>query len=179
MRTLSLFRHAKSSWEDDSLDDHARPLAGRGRRAAPAMGAWLAREGTMPDLVYCSDAARALETWELAAAELDAAPPMEPVPDIYHAGADHLLGIVRSAPPDVRSLMLVGHNPGFHDLANGLVQPGESRKAVKRLRQKLPTGAIVEIEFDVDDWSQVGPGSATLRRFVRPKDLPRAGKLEL
>jgi phosphohistidine phosphatase len=179
MRTLLLLRHAKSSWEDSSLDDHERPLESRGRRAAPAIGAWLAREGPEPELVLCSDAARAMETWELVAAELGSEPRTVLEPAIYGADEEQLLELVHEAPPEIDRLMLVGHNPGFHDLAIMLVGKKAKGRDAKRLHRKMPTAALVVLELPGDDWASTEPGTATLRRFVRPKDLPGARKLDL
>src|SRR6266700_6314858 len=85
-RKLVLLRHAKSAWPD--VPDHERPLARRGRRDAPGAGAWLRRAGYLPDLVVCSTARRARETWQLAAAELGASPPVRFEPRVYQASAD-------------------------------------------------------------------------------------------
>ncbi len=169
-RTLLLLRHAKSSWEDPSLADFDRPLNDRGRRAAPAMGAWLRNEGLVPELVLCSAAQRAMDTWALLAPETGVAAAVRVEHDLYHAEPERILQFVRSAGDDVRTLMLIGHNPGLESFADAIVGDGK-KKELARMRSKFPTAAVAVIEFDVDRWSGVAPGSGTLRRFVRPKEL--------
>ena len=114
-RRLVLLRHAKSAWPD--LTDHDRPLAGRGRGDAPAIGRWLRETGCVPDLVWCSTAERATQTWQLAAAELGADPPVSYEPRMYGATGGELANLVRQAPPRAKTLLLVGHNPGIQELA--------------------------------------------------------------
>jgi phosphohistidine phosphatase len=118
MRRLYLLRHAKSSWEDAGLADHDRPLAPRGRRAAKAIGRYLRDSGIEPQLVLCSSARRAQETLERAglAGRVE--------PELYGASADALLARLRHISPEVRSVMLIGHNPGVQQLALLLARPG-------------------------------------------------------
>ena len=151
MKRLYLLRHAKSSWDDASLDDHDRPLSGRGRRAADAIGRHLREHDIVPDLVLCSSAARTRET--LARIGLDGTIERE----LYGASAYALLARVRALPPAAGSVLLIGHNPGIHDLAFALTgQPDE----------KYPTGALATIELD--DWAA---RSGRLIAFVRPREL--------
>src|SRR5262249_12072821 len=110
-RTLVLFRHAKSAWPD--LPDHERPLAGRGRRDGPVMGGGLRPAGHVPDQVLCSTARRARQTWQLARPALEAAPPVSFEDRIYLAPAGQLLDLARKAPRAVRTLLIVGHDPGI------------------------------------------------------------------
>jgi len=168
MRRLILFRHAKSG-HPNGVSDLDRPLAERGREASPRMGQYLGDEGLLPDLVLVSPSQRTRETWDLAR------PPLEPVnmriePRIYESPSSRLLDVVREVEPGVKVLMLVGHNPGTHDLAMRLVGHGD-RYAFARLRQKYPTAAVAVLDFDVESWSEVEERSARLDRFVVPKDL--------
>ncbi|MFE4950392.1 SixA phosphatase family protein [Leifsonia sp. NPDC056665] len=116
-RTLILLRHAKSDWSG-ALPDVDRPLADRGHAQAPLAGRWLASRAGVIDLAIVSPAVRARETWELVSAELAPAPPVLFDERVYAASADQLLAIVREAPADVRTLILVGHNPGMEQLAS-------------------------------------------------------------
>lgn len=151
MKRLYLLRHAKSSWDDESLPDHDRPLSGRGRRAADAIGRHLRDEGIAPELVLCSSAARTRET--LARIGLDG----EIERALYGAGASELLARLRELPPSVESVLMIGHNPGMHDLALALTgEPSD----------KYPTGALATIELD--DWTA---RSGRLIAFVRPREL--------
>src|SRR5262245_5412800 len=114
MKRLYLLRHAKSSWDDESLADHDRPLSARGRRAADAIGTYLREHGIEPELILCSSSTRTRET--LARIGLDG----EIERDLYGASASELLARVSELPPSLGSVMLIGHNPGMHDLALGL-----------------------------------------------------------
>lgn len=172
--TLQILRHAKSSWDHPELDDHERPLAPRGRRAAPAMGRWLAERGPLPDRVLCSDAVRALQTWELVGPELGHRPEVVVEPGLYLSSWSSLLEHVHATDPEVATLMVVGHNPGLQDLALALTGEVAGKRArADRLESKLPTCALVELSF-AGDWSEVSPGAGRLERFIRPKDLPGA-----
>lgn len=170
MRRLILFRHAKSDWSEDGLDDHDRGLAQRGRRAAGPMGAWLVGRGFRPDRVLCSTARRAKGTWDLVKPALTPAPKAEYDRDIYLASPDTLLEKVRSAPSDVQTLMIVGHNPGLEQFVELLASKGDP-EARRLLSEKFPTAAIAVLDFPFDDWEQVAPATGRLDRFVTPKSL--------
>jgi phosphohistidine phosphatase len=167
-RQLVLLRHAKSAWPD--VPDHERPLAGRGRRDAPAAGRWLRAAGSGPDEVICSTARRARETWLLAAAELSAAPPVHYDDRVYGATSAALLDLARQARDDVRSLLLVGHDPGLQDLALELAGPGSDGDGLARLRAKLPTAAVAVLSFE-GSWPELAPATTRLTAFVVPRDL--------
>lgn len=170
MKTIYLLRHAKSSWDDPSLPDFHRPLAARGRKAAPRMGAFMARHGHLPDLVLCSAARRAVETWQAVSEVLDDKVEVQVREDIYHASPGDLLDAVRHLSPEVESVLLIGHNPTFEDLALALAGSGEEL-ALEELDRKYPTGAMAILDFPVEDWKDVREGTGWLRAFVRPKDL--------
>src|SRR5258708_30793706 len=114
-RRLVLLRHAKSAWPD--VPDHERPLAGRGRRAAPAAGRWLRESGYVPDLVICSTALRARETLQLAEVELGVHPRHTFQQRANGASATELLELARQTPSGIRTLRIVGHEPTVPDLA--------------------------------------------------------------
>src|ERR1700686_4396891 len=114
-RRLILLRHAKSDWAGPGARDHGRPLAPRGREAAPKIGAYMVRHGLLPDLVVCSTAARAQQTFALVAAEFSKKIPVVYDERIYEVGADDILGVVKQTRADVHVLLLVGHNPGLRD----------------------------------------------------------------
>lgn len=161
-----LLRHAKSDPGDPGRDDHARELAPRGVRAAGRMGAELARAGLLPELVLCSTARRAAETWRLAAAALGAEPPLELDPELYLAPPARILARVRRAPDRVRTLLVVGHNPGFQELALHLAGGGAAARI-----GKFPTAALATFEMAHGPWSELGPAGVRLVRFVRPSEL--------
>lgn len=174
MKTLYLLRHAKSSWDDHSLADHDRPLAARGRKAAPQIAVWLRTHAERPQLVLCSTAARARQTWTLIAPELLPAPEVQLRPELYEADADTLVDIVRRTPAPISSLLLVGHNPAMEGAADRLAGDGD-QAALQTMRAKYPTAALAEVTFDLNDWRDIEEGSGRLARFVRPKDLAAAG----
>ncbi|MAS08456.1 MAG: histidine phosphatase [Ahrensia sp.] len=165
MKTLYLLRHAKSSWDDPSLDDFDRPLSERGRTAAPLIGKYMAERGWRPDLALVSPARRARDTWRIVAYEWPA--PVETRFDraIYLAEPDDLLALLREADTP-GSVILVGHNPGMEDLAAQLASPGSDPQARARMAEKFPTAALAR--FDV---GALAPGGAALTDFIRPKDL--------
>ncbi|MEQ9556008.1 MAG: histidine phosphatase family protein [Rhodospirillales bacterium] len=170
MKTLLLLRHAKSDWAEPGLDDIDRPLAPRGQDAAPRMGRYLRTEGLVPDLVLCSTARRAQDTWALVAAELDPAPPVRFRKGLYAVSSAALLAAIRRVPDDCACLLLIGHNPEIEDLAHRLAGTGKA-KALAGLAEKYPTAALAEIRFERDSWTKIGEGAGALRRFVRPRDL--------
>ena len=169
MRTLTLFRHAKSSWSDLTLGDFSRSLAPRGRKAAPRMGRFLAENDLIPDLVCCSTAVRALETLDLALAEWDPPPAVHHMERLYHAPAETLLEVVRETEDDTKSLMLVGHNPGMHMLAQMLTASGD-QTALDHLAMKFPTAAIAVFKLS-SPWRNTRFGTGELHTFQTPKRL--------
>ena len=173
MRRLMLLRHAKSSWSQPGASDHDRPLNRRGQEAAPRIGAYLARHGLIPDRILCSTARRARETWELVAAEAPAAPSATFSEKIYNATPRALVDVFRGADPHAASLLVVGHNPGLQEAATALIASGDLEDR-ERLREKLPTGGLVVIDFKIADWSKLHARSGRLERFVVPRTLEAA-----
>lgn len=169
MRTLTLFRHAKSSWSDLTLGDFSRSLAPRGRKAAPRMGRFLAENDLIPDQVCCSTAVRAQETLDLALAEWDPPPAVHHMERLYHAPAETLLEVVRETEDDTKSLMLVGHNPGMHMLAHMLTASGDPM-ALDQLAVKFPTAAVAVFALS-GRWQEARFGTGELRLFQTPKML--------
>jgi phosphohistidine phosphatase len=168
-RTLLLLRHAKSSRDDPTLDDFDRPLAQRGREAAPHMGREMARRGWLPDRALVSAALRTRQTWELAEAELPRAVPALPDRSIYEAPAERILDAVRSTPAGVETLLVIGHNPGFEDLVSLLASPGSAPEAMEKVKRKVPTAGLARLVF-AGAWADLGPGGAALTDFLSPRD---------
>lgn len=169
MKRLILFRHAKSDWPK-GVEDIDRPLAERGRMAAPLMGRYLRDEGLLPDLALVSPAKRTRETWELARAEIGEEVPVRIEPRIYEAPPEQLLQVAREIGDETRSAILVGHNPGSQELAR-LVAGFGDRYAFARLAQKYPTAGVTVLDFDVESWRDLAAKGARLDRFVTPKTL--------
>lgn len=167
-RRLLLLRHAKSAYPQ-GVADIDRPLAPRGREAAPLMGGYIAQEGLRPDLAMVSPARRTQETWAALRPFLDGTRE-ETVPSIYEAPSARILDAIRSAPDAVGTLLLIGHNPGIGDAALRLV--GEGRTEQRRsLREKFPTAALAVIVFETESWGAVAEGGGTLLHYVRPRQL--------
>lgn len=169
MRRLILMRHAKSDWPD-GVADQERPLAPRGRVAAPRMGAYMAAEDLVADRVLISPARRTRETWDLVSAAMPPVGEAASEPRIYDASAARLLSVVREQRREVHTLMLLGHNPGLEDLAELLVTSGPAMP-LSQMAEKFPTGALAVIDLPVDDWSATTPGTGRLDRFVTPRAL--------
>lgn len=169
MRRLILLRHTKSDWPSGMVD-HDRPLAARGRRAAPLLGRVLVQRDFIPDKVLVSTAQRTTETWMLASAGLIHLPPGEPEPRIYEAHPHILARVIRETGDDVETLMLVGHNPGIEVLAHELIIDGPVDQR-RRLSRKYPTGGLTVIDCAIDHWADLDPGCGTLVAFVVPRDL--------
>lgn len=171
MLTLSLLRHAKSSWDDLELDDFERPLAKRGISAAPQMGRALRELDAKPDLVLCSTAVRTRATLALVLLELGPPPPEVSYDDgLYLASPAAMLTRIRKADDRFPHVMLVGHNPGTHALALELTGVAK-REDMAELAAKFPTAGLAIITFDVDRWRDVKSGTGQLKLFMTPRKL--------
>jgi len=164
-RTLILTRHAKSSWGDPSLDDFDRTLNARGRKSAVVIGTWLRGNGYVPDEVIVSAARRTVETWERMAPEMPADTVMRGEPGLYHASAETMLKVLRTA--RAATVMMIGHNPGIADFAARIVL---SPAAHDRFSD-YPTAATTVIEFPSESWEAVDWGTGRIKDFVIPREL--------
>jgi len=169
MKRLALLRHAKSDWADAGKADFERPLNARGREAARAIGRSMHDEDLHFDLIIASPASRSVETLDEAAHSYGAAEHRTLDESLYLASASSILELVRSTSDDVESLLIVGHNPGLERLA--LMLSGPDGPDRDRVAEKFPTGALIEIRFDVDRWTDVEEGSGTIARFTTPKNI--------
>jgi len=161
MKRLYLLRHAKSSWDDDSLSDVERPLNKRGQRDAPMMGKRLRARGFVPNSIVSSGAVRAETTARAVAHEIGY--PLARIrreDALYLAGPATLLEIVRRADDKLGSLMLVGHNPGLTDFANSLTDVHVDN---------VPTCGLYCADFAIARWRDLEPGGGTFIRFEYPK----------
>ena len=124
MLTLSLLRHAKSSWKDPNLADHERPLNTRGQAEAPVMGKAMTKHGLDPDLVLCSTARRTRDTLALVLPELKTEPKVIYEDGLYHGTSAEMLGILHEVGAGVGQVLLVGHNPEIQEFALDLIGSG-------------------------------------------------------
>ena len=169
MRRLLLLRHSKTERPEPGQRDRDRKLVPRGRADAPLIGAYMARHRLIPDLVMVSPAQRTLETWALVEAAFSKRPQVRKEDRIYNATIDALADLVRKT-DEAKALLLVGHNPGFHDFANALIGSGDV-EARESLNEKLPTSGLVVIDFAFDDWSKLHEHAGRLERFVTPRSI--------
>ena len=168
MKTLHLLRHAKSSWKDPSLDDHERPLAKRGRKTAKTIAVHLRHAKVMPDLVICSTAARARQTLDPIAKAIKP-PKVVFETGIYEVTERKLWKHLWNLPEGAECVLLIGHNPGLHNLALALADSA-SRKALPPRGGKFPTGALATFCFD-GTWNELQPGGVAVAAFTTPKAM--------
>ncbi len=175
MRQLLLLRHAKSLWDDPKLSDHARPLNARGREAGRAVGDAMRARGLVPDLVLVSSARRTLQTLE-SLQPWSRTPLIEPMDALYLASVPALLDVLHLVTESIETILLIGHNPGLHELAMVLVgaqaftqASGEDAAMLDRLAQGYPTAALSEFEI-TGPWTTLGEGGGHLKRFTAPRD---------
>jgi phosphohistidine phosphatase len=168
MRRLMILRHAKSGYPD-GVEDHERPLAPRGREAAPRMAAYMAGELLLPDAAVVSTALRTRQTFALVSAALGA-PSHRFERRIYEAPSDQLMRVVGETDSSVRTLLLVGHNPGCAELAARLTGFGD-RYAFARMTTKFPTCGLAVLDLDLADWSEITDRCGRLDRFVTPASI--------
>jgi phosphohistidine phosphatase len=170
MLTLSLLRHAKSSWNNPALPDQDRPLATRGVTDAPLMARAMAERGIDPDLVLCSPARRTRDTLALVLPELKVEPEVVYRDELYHPSPAEMLEILRDAPPSASRLLIVGHNPEIQAFALDLVGSGPTHYR-DRLEEKFPTAGLAVINFTSGTWKGVTVDSGSLNLFLSPKDV--------
>jgi phosphohistidine phosphatase len=166
MRTLLILRHAKTQ-SDAPAGDHARELTERGHRNAAAMGAYIHNLTGTPDAIITSDATRARQTAEIVATAVDFTGPLAVEPRIYAAGLDTLLAVVRRIPDEVQSALIIGHNPGFEELAEALAANQDEEI-------RLPTSGLALIEFDVEKWDAARTDTGRLVKVATPRTIASA-----
>ncbi len=168
MRRLLLFRHAKATIATGH-HDHRRTLIDRGRHDAARVAAFLAASRLVPDLIVHSDAQRACETAEIARAAWPGSIETRIEPRLYEATRPEVEAIVHGLPDAVVTVMVVGHNPSIAEAANHLVGAGAEFDRL-RMSAKFPTAGVAALDFDVDHWRDVKPGTAKLACFATPDD---------
>ena len=173
MKTLTLLRHAKSGWSDTVARDVDRPLNGKGKRAAETVGRHWRSLGLTFDHVIASPAVRVQETIEHVAVGYATALAPAEERRIYLASAVTLLDLIHELPASVERVLLVGHNPGLEDLVLMLVPDKASDQLRDTVEEKFPTASTAELTF-AGDWADITANSATLTRFIRPRDLDPA-----
>ncbi|MEJ2408085.1 MAG: histidine phosphatase family protein [Novosphingobium sp.] len=174
MKTLGIFRHAKSDWNDARLRDFDRPLNDRGRKGAAVMGKHIRDHAVGWKRVLASPAVRVTQTIELACEAAGETPPITWDRRIYLANSAALMDVLRDQAGDPASIILIGHNPGLEDLIFDLVPDDGSSPLRDIVEEKFPTAAYAVLELDIDDWSDIGECCGRLIHLVRPRDLDPA-----
>lgn len=169
MQRLILMRHAKTEPWSEGIDDHARALTPVGHEAARVMGTTLKREGWSPDRTIVSTARRTRETWAQMSGVFGTCE-MVLEEELYLAGERGIADTI-SEHDGVQTLMIIGHNPGMHDLALSIFRAAgcSDHQVAVRLAAKLPTGAVVLFQADSD--GEFTPERFRLRNFIKPKDV--------
>lgn len=168
MKTLTLLRHAKSSWDDPVKRDFDRPLNPRGRRAARTVGREMRSLGLSFDRVIASSARRVVQTIEEVEQSFGALSP-DYDERVYLASLPTLVELVQETPDSVERLLLVGHNPGMEELT--LFLAGGDGPLRAEVEIKYPTGTLAEIRLPVTHWRDLAEEQGTILRFIRPRDL--------
>jgi phosphohistidine phosphatase len=169
LKSLYLLRHAKSSWDKPDLADHDRPLASRGQRAAARMAVHIRTANVHPELVLCSSAVRALQTYRAIAPALAPSVELSVEDALYGASWADLLERLQVLPERVGTVLLIGHNPAMHELAIELAGDGAAA-ALAQLGEKFPTGALASLDVP-GQWEALEPGQAHLESLIVPRDL--------
>ena len=168
MKSVLLLRHAKSSWDHPGLADYDRPLAKRGLKDAPRMGQVLAQFDQVPDQIIASPAKRAEQTAKLVAKACGYYGSIRWAENFYGGDSEDLIAALQSLPFTVERAMLVGHNPTMEETVSDLLAgPGDGWGS--GIAVQMPTAALVCLDLDIDDWSELEPGQATLRWYLIPR----------
>jgi phosphohistidine phosphatase len=160
MKSLLLMRHAKSSWKDDDLADHKRPLKKRGRRDAAEMAKIIKKKNLVPDLVLSSSAVRAEQTTEIFTEKLQFKGEIEVLDVFYMAEPETIIEKLNTVSDEINRVIVIGHNPGLESLVQQLGDKIDS----------LPTSAIAVIELPIDSWKELNHESTgKLSKFFLPE----------
>lgn len=162
MKTLLLMRHAKSSWKDESLDDHDRPLNKRGKRDAPRMGEFLRDQQLVPDYILCSSARRARKTADAVAFAAGFRGETRITSELYMSAPQQILKVLAQTAPSVNLILLISHNPSLEELLEQLT--GQSRA--------ITTAAVAHLQLQIEVWGDVsGSSRAALLDLWQPRGL--------
>jgi phosphohistidine phosphatase len=170
MKQLAILRHAKSDWGNPGLTDFDRPLNKRGRKAAKKVGRELLSRGLTFDRIVSSPATRARETVERFGLGYGQNPEVCFEPGLYMCSTGTLIGVINALPDAAQTVMIVGHNPGFHDIVLRMTKlDGDGLR--DKVGANFPTGAFALIDFPVDHWAEVEPASGEIRQVIFPREL--------
>ncbi len=171
MKTLLILRHAKAQAQRNAESDHGRALAPQGQEASARMGVYLREKDLIPDIIYCSDAVRTVETLQRITPFLPDGIPQIIDGSFYLAEGSALLRSVKNTEDKYQRILLIGHNPGCQELAWSLPTDRNGASAMT-LPNKFPTAALAVLDFDIDQWSDLKAGIGYLIDLVSPRELP-------
>ena len=174
MKTLALFRHAKSDWAAPRARDFERPLNKRGEKGALTMGRWIRDHRWRFDRILSSPAVRCAETIEAASKAWGRSFPVEWDRRIYLASSATLADLLRDLEGEPACVLMVGHNPGLEDLIFDLVPDDGSSPLRDEVEIKFPTASFAVLEIDIDRWADLADGTARMTQLTRPRDLDPA-----
>ena len=153
-------RHAKSSWDDAAMSDFERPLNERGLKTAPSMGEYVRENRLQPDLIVSSPAERAKQTAQFVRESAEIKSEIIFNENIYEASVGQLLEVIGEQSETVKSILLVGHNPGMESLV----------KFITGELHAMPTAALAIVDLPIDKWSDIMASTGDLRDLIRPKE---------
>jgi phosphohistidine phosphatase len=160
-KTLILLRHGKSDWDMEEFDDHKRKLTEQGIVRTERVIAYL-REIDMPiDRIVCSPATRAFDTGKMLQEKLHL-PPMIVENQLYPGSVDQIFDLVISQPDEIKTMLIVGHNPGLTYFA---------QKYMNAEIDNLPTSGLVCCKYFSSSWPEFAMVERKLNFVVFPKKL--------
>lgn len=169
VRRLVLLRHAKAEPVGEAGTDAQRPLALKGRRQASRVGMALTAAGLVPELALVSSSLRTRQTWDLARAHVNGVEAVVEVRhELYEASVADVLELVRAVDSNVRSVLVLGHEPTMAATAAYLAGPGSDDAALAQVRVGVPTATYSVLESAEHPWSEWGKGAARLVHVGRP-----------
>lgn len=171
MKTLGIFRHAKSDWNDARLRDFDRPLNDRGRAGAGVMGRHIRQHAVGWKRILASPAVRVTQTIDLAGEAAGETPPITWDRRIYLANSATLMDVLREQDSNPRSILMVGHNPGLEDLIFDLVPDDGNNPLRDVVEDKFPTAAYAVIKLDIENWADLRDNCGQLVHLIRPRDI--------
>lgn len=171
MKTLLILRHAKAEAHGNAESDHGRALVPQGQDAAARMGVYLREKDLIPDIIFCSDAVRTVETLQRITPFLPDGIPQIVDQSFYLAEGSVLLRSVKNTEDTYQRILLIGHNPGCQELVLSLPADRNAASAMA-LPSKFPTAALAVLDFDIDQWSDLKIGIGYLVDLASPRELP-------
>ena len=162
MKTILFMRHAKSSWDNQGLADHDRPLNKRGVSAAKKMGMFMNDSEVQPEVIISSTSKRTRETIKYFLQTISFSGDIYYTRELYHGGQEEMIDAIKEFAADTNCVLVLGHNPGMEDAVEDF--SGEY--------ERMPTASIAQINFSINDWQEMSDSiSGMLIDVWRPKEI--------